>query len=264
MKSVNEIYNSLADNFYKFTKLKFREGSILDKFSLAIAVTFHYIYEEIEKIKNPHIYTNLSGSDIDSEGILVGCSREPKEDDNTFLYRMMKWNTSNQCANLTAINNKLINLTYASHAEFVPYTSGVSTGTVYVIPLKLNEETEKAAIEEVKDKLKDVLSGTSYVDYMIPKILEVDLNCYLSVYKDEDNIKENIAAAMKDYINNIAPGDYIEVGQLNKIGTNTENVNYFNISEVIIDGEQLLDLQRIQKLQDKFVFGSINWNMVVR
>ena len=27
---------------------------------------------------------------------------------------------------------------------------------------------------------------------MIPKILEVDLNCYLSVYKDEDNVKENI------------------------------------------------------------------------
>jgi hypothetical protein len=85
----------------------------------------------------------------------------------------------------------------------------------------------------------------------------------MSVYKDEDNIKTNINNKFETYINNLAPGELLEVGQLNKIGTDETNVSYFSISSVIIDGEELQTLSATQKLESKFVFDSITWNMVV-
>ena len=264
MKTVDDIYNDIADKFYFFTKLNIRKGSLIDKFTLAISHTIYYIYTYIESIRNPHIYTKLTGNDIDSAGILVGCSREAEESDNNYLYRMISWNTNNQCANNTAIENALINLTYASNAKFIPYTFGTGTGTIYIIPIKLDSETKIAAINEVKEKVKDIVAATSYIEYIIPEILNIEINCYLSVYKGENNVKKNIELAFKEYINNIAPGEYLEIGELTKIGVNTDNVNYFNIADVLIAGKPMQSLEEVQVLQKKFVFDSINWNMVVR
>lgn len=263
MKTIEEIYESLISKFKKRTKLDIYKGSVMDKYSVAVSDSLHDVYQEIEDNKNPHIYTKLSGSDIDSAGLLFGCARMENEDDASFLYRMVNWNTSNQCGNATAIETALMNLTYASNAQFVPFTQGVATGTVYIIPNTLDEETINLAIEEVKERLKDVTSETTYVEYIIPEILPVHIVAYLSVYKDEDNVKANIESKMEDYINNIAPGDYLEVGQLNKIGVTENNSNYFTISSVIINDEELLDLKVIQTLNKKFVFDKITWNMVV-
>ena len=264
MKTVEQIYNSIINKFAKLTSLNIRKGSVIDKFTLAVAYAIYYVYQYIEEIRNPHIYTNLKGSDIDSAGILVGCVRQENETDNSYLYRMISWNTNNQCANLTAINNSLMNLTYSSNATYVPLTHGVATGTVYVIPIKLTDDIKEAAINEAKARVSEVSSGSSYIDYVIPKILKVQVNCYLSVYKAENDVTGNISAAFEKYINNIAPGSYLEIGELNKIGTTMDNVNYFNISEVIIDNEIMMGLEKLQTLKEKFVFDKINWNMVVR
>ncbi len=95
--------------------------------------------KEIEKNKNPHIFTKLEGSDIDSMGILVGCARRANEDDRTYLYRMINWNTANQTANATAIEAALTTLDYSSNVTYVPYTHGVGTATAYIIPKDLEK-----------------------------------------------------------------------------------------------------------------------------
>jgi hypothetical protein len=84
-----------------------------------------------------------------------------------------------------------------------------------------------------------------------------------TIDKDEDNIKLNLQKKMKDYINNIAPGNKLEIGHLNKIGINEPNVNYFSVSQMYIDNEEYQDIFAIQKLEDKFLFDEIIWNMVV-
>ena len=67
MKSLSDIYNSLINKFKKKTNLDIYKGSVMDKYNIAIADSLHDVYQEIENNKNPHIYTNLSGSDIDSQ-----------------------------------------------------------------------------------------------------------------------------------------------------------------------------------------------------
>lgn len=263
MKTLSEIYNSIVTSFKKKTNLDIYSGSVIDKYTVSVSAGLEAAYQEIEDNKNPHIYTHLSGSDIDSVGILVGCARLEKESDANYLYRMINWNKSNQTGNSTAIDTALTDMTYASSVTCVPYTHGVATATAYIIPKKLDEETITAAIEETKARLKNVVAESSYIDYVVPTILKVQIIAYMSVYKDEVNVKANINKKVESYINNLAPGDLFEVGQLNKIGTDEINVSYLSVSSVIINGVELQTLNSIQKLEEKLVFDQITWNMVV-
>lgn len=261
MKKIEDIYTSIKNSFYNRTKLEIAEGSVIDNYTNSVSVGLMEAYNEIEKNKNPHIFTKLEGSDIDSMGILVGCARRSNEDDRTYLYRMINWNTANQTANATAIESALTTLSYSSNVTYVPFTHGVGTATAYIIPKNL--ENSELAIQEVKDRLANIVSQGSHVEYIIPKMKSVRLVIYMSVERDEANIKTNLQNKIKEYINSIAPGNKLEIGQINKIGINETNVNYFSVSQIYIDNEEYQDIYVIQKLEEKFLFDEIIWNMVV-
>lgn len=261
MKEVNEIFNSIEESFFNRTKLEIAEGSVIDNFINSVSVGINEAYVEIEDAKNPHIFTKLKGANIDSMGMLVGCTRRPDEDDQTYLYRMVNWNNSNQTANSTAIETALTSMTYASNVTYVPLTQGVGTATAYIIPKSL--DVKDLAIEETKQRLKNVVSTGSYVDYVIPTMLPVRLVVYIAIARDANNVKSNIEDKVKEYINNIAPGDKLELGQINKIGVNEANVNYFSISQIYINNKEYQEISAIQKLEEKFLFDEIVWNMVV-
>lgn len=263
MKSIEDISKKIKETFYKRTKLDIADGSVIDSYTNSVSAGINEAYQEIKKNKNPHIFTKLKGSDIDSMGMLVGCSRRPNEDDRTYLYRMVNWNTSNQASNSTAIETALTTLEYCSNVKYVPFTQGVGTATAYIIPKELDEKTKELAIQEVKDRLKNVVSKGSYIEYTIPKMLPIRLVVYISIKRDVDNVKNNISKKFQNYINNIAPGDKLEIGELNKIGANEPNVSYFSISQVYIDNEEFQEIVAIQKLEEKFLFNEIIWNVVV-
>ena len=91
----------------------------------------------------------------------------------------------------------------------------------------------------------------------------VDINVFVSIATGDDNVKQNIISKFISYINNIAPGDYLDIGELNKIGVNEPNVEYFSVSSVFLNNKEVQNLKVIQKLDSKMVFNSINWNKVV-
>lgn len=261
MKTLDQIYKSIKETYYNRTKLEIAEGSVIDNFINSVSNGIEEVYEEIENNKNPHLFTKLQGNDIDSMGMLVGCARRPDEDDQTYLYRMINWNTSNQASNSTAVETALTSMTYASNVTYVPLTQGVGTATAYIIPKKL--ENSELAINETKERLKDVISIGTYIDYVVPTLLPVKLVVYISVSRDLDNIKNNITNKVQDYINNIAPGDKLEIGVINKIGINESNVNYFSLTQIYINNKEYQEISAIQKLEEKFLFDEIIWNVVV-
>lgn len=263
MKTLEDIYKSIKSSFYKRTKLEIAEGSVIDSYTNSVSAGIEEVYKEIENNKNPHIFTKLKGSNIDSMGMLVGCARRPNEDDRTYLYRMINWNTSNQASNSTAINTALTTLEFSSNVTYVPYTQGVGTATAYIIPKSLDDKTKELAINEVKDRLSNVVSKGSYVEYKIPDMKPIRLVVYISIDKDVDNVKNNITKKIQNYINNIAPGNKLEVGEINKIGINEPNVSYFSVSQIYIDEQEYQDIVAMQKLEEKFLFNEIVWNMVV-
>ena len=261
MKTLDQIYKSIKETYYKRTKLEIAEGSVIDNFVNSVSDGIEEVYKTIENNKNPHLFTKLQGSDIDSMGMLVGCARRPDEDDQTYLYRMINWNTSNQASNNTAVETALTSMNYASNVTYVPLTQGVGTATAYIIPKKL--ENSDLAIAETKQRLKDVISIGTYVDYVIPKLLPVKLVVYIAAHRDLDNIKVNIARKVENYINNIAPGDKLEIGAINKIGVNETNVNYFSLTQMYVNNKEYQEISMIQKLEEKFLFDEIIWNVVV-
>lgn len=263
MKNLNDIYTSIINRFKKKTNLDIAKGSVIDCYMVSTSAAIEDAYKEIENNKNPHIFTKLSGSDIDSMGMLVGCARLPKESDENYKYRMINWNTANQASNSTAIEAALQTMEYASNVTYVPFTQGVGTGTAFIIPKKLDQEGIDEAINETKNRLKNVVSKSSYIDYVVPKMLPIEVIVYLSVIKDEANVKTNISKKVEEYVNNIAPGDFFEIGIINKIGVNEPNVNYFSTSTVIVNNKEMQDVKMVQKLEEKLLFNKITWNMVV-
>jgi len=261
MKTIEQIYKSIKETYFNRTKLEIAEGSVIDNFINSVSNAINEAYVEIDNNTNPHLFTKLSGSDIDSMGMLVGCARRPDEDDKTYLYRMINWNTSNQASNITAVETALTSMTHASNVTYVPLTQGVGTATAYIIPKKL--ENSDLAIAETKKRLEEVVSIGTYIDYVIPKLLPVRLVIYISVTRDLDNVKNNIRSKVEKYINNIAPGDNLEIGAISKIGINETNVNYFSLSQMYINGEEYQEISAIQKLEEKFLFDEIIWNVVV-
>ena len=93
-------------------------------------------------------------------------------------------------------------------------------------------------------------------------MLPVRIVAYISVARDMDTIKSNIESKVETYINSIAPGEDLEIGKLNKIGVNENNVNYFSVAQLYVDDKEIQELSIVQLLESKFLFDEIVWNEV--
>ena len=258
-KTKDEAYSSLKSNFEKLVGQTTQTGSVIDMYNKVIAMECEDMYNLIEENKNPYLFTNTSGSDLDSLGYWVNLPRNIDEDDDHYKYRLKDWLLTSESSNTRAIENSLLSPEYSSNIQYVPYTHGAGTGTCYVIPKVYEEETIAAALKEACELLKNVVSPSLYIEYIVPAILGVRLECFIAVSGDAESIKSNITSRIKDYINGIAPDEKLEVGKIIRLGLSEEGVDYFNVVTYYIDGEQQSELTKIQGLETKFLFDCIEW-----
>lgn len=262
MKNLSEIYEGIKDKFYKRSKIDIEPATVLDCYFLASSDMIEKAYQEIEKNKNPHLYTNLKGENIDELGIIVGLQRKTDESDKNYLYRVLNWNVANKASNLTAIENSLMDMTNASYATYVPLAFGCSTAAVFIIAKNNTESGRKLAIEETKERLKGVVSPTTYIEYIVPTPIAVKLILYLKAdASDKENIKNNITEKIMKYVNGIAPGEYLELGKINSIGIKEPNVSYFNASHLTINNQETSEVAILQTIKEKFLLieDNIEW-----
>lgn len=175
----------------------------------------------------------------------------------------MNWTYLKASANETAINDSLLNMKYASNAQYYPGTYGAGTGTVYVIPLKYDEETIANALNEAKEKIKDIIDPAAYTEYVTPKVVQVSFLAQIySESGDTSYIKNAITDKVKEYVNAIPPNEYMDISKINLIGLNTDNVNYFNVVMTYLDGDSNSNIRFLQKTETKYIFDSITWEEV--
>jgi len=260
MLTASEIQSNIENRFKKEIGQSVAQGSVLDMFNVAVSEAVEGLYQEIEDAKNPHLWSKLQGEQLDDMGTMLNIPREVDESDSTYKYRIMNWVLTNEKGNLTAINDSLLNAQYASNIEFHPYTKGSGTGTCYVIPNDYSDETVAKAFEEAEEKIKKIASPGLHVEYVIPTALPVKLQIFISSNSGDMNLlKSNIQDQIKQYINKIPPGEYLEAGKLNKIGIETPQVDYFNVMAIIIDGKTISSIKKVQELESKFLFDEIIW-----
>lgn len=257
MKTMDEVYENIVNDFYNRTNIDIEQGSVLDSYILASSEMIENAHQEIEDNKTPHIYTGLSGGNIDDAAVLVGLTRRSDESDKNFLYRFMNWNISNKSSNSTAIETALMNMTYCSNAKHIPMAFGCGTAAVYIIPKTMNEEGIELAIAETKERLKDVTSPSSHIEYIIPDIRSIKLTLLIkSTASDLDTLKANISEKIITYVNGIAPGEYLEVGQINNIGRKDNNITYFNTGYLFVDGKETGEVSILQNVKSKFLMSA--------
>lgn len=260
MRTAEDINLSIKDSFYKLTGREYRAGSALGFITDAVSREMETAHLEIERNKNPHIYTNLYGEDLDKMGAFVNVPREAGEDDMTYLYRIMNWTYLKAGANNIAVNDSLLNLEYASDAQYYPKLHGAGTGVIYIIPTEYSDDIMAKALAEVKKRVENVISPESYTEYIIPTAVPVNLVCHLEVNGgDVSYIKDKITEALKEYINGIAPNTYLSVGEMNRIGLEMDNVDFFSIDGVYLNEEYNTDTKILQELETKMLFQEISW-----
>lgn len=259
-KTGDEVQTDIKSRFKNYTGKSFNDGSGMDLFAYAVSKEFEESYSTIENNKNPHIFSRLTGQDLDDTGFMLNIPRELNETDSDYFYRLMNWTLSNEASNDTAIQNSILNLTNASNAKYIPMTKGVGTGSVYIIPNAYDDTTEAAAIKEVKDKINAIATDGLEIEYIIPTLRAVKLLIYVESKKgDLTAIKTAIQASIMSYINGIAPGEYMEVGQINKIGITENLVTYFNVAAVYINNDEVYDTEILQEVETKLIFNEIAW-----
>ena len=260
IKTVDEIYESLKANLEDRIGDSIQTGSVIDMFNRTVSDEINLMYSHIEENKNPHLFTNTFGEDLDSLGYWPGISREENETDESYKYRLKDWVLSSEASNTTAIENKLITPKVANSIQYVPYTHGSGTGTCYVIPKTYSNEDIMESLKEANELLEDVISPSLYVEYVVPAIRGIKLQCFLSTTGDNGNIKNNISLKVKEYVNGIAPGTYLQISEIIKIGLTEPGVKYFNVIAFYLNEEVYEEIEVIQELETKFIFDTILWS----
>jgi hypothetical protein len=172
----------------------------------------------------------------------------------------MQWKHLKEAANATAVDTALLNPDFAADIKYVPLTHGAGTGTCYVIPKQYTEESIVKALKEAEERIKKSASCGAYVEYIVPEMRSVAFECYLKTLNgDETAIKKQITDAIRLYVNDIAPGAYLSLGEINKTCVNIAGVDYFAILGLIIDGEQTGKTRVLQQIESKFIFDNISW-----
>ena len=115
------------------------------------------------------------------------------------------------------------------------------------------------ALKEAKERMKKVSSPESYVEYIIPTKIPVDLSIYISSSGDIDAIKQELEPKIKTYINAIPPKEYLKIGEINAIGINTSGVDYFNVVVCKVNNVYTNNVRILQKLNTKMILNSITW-----
>lgn len=259
IKSFAEIYNSLKQNFLDRTGVDIAPRSVIDMFFKSISDVLHQIYEEIEDNKKPYLFTNQEGDELDATGFFLQCPREEDESDSNYLYRLSNWTQRNAACNQQAILDKCKELKYSSSQSYVPYTKGIGSATIYVIPLDYTESAITMALVEAQEKVSTVISPASIVDFQIPEPKYIRIVSYLDVKagSDHDSIKREIQDKVKDYINSIPPGTNLFLGEINNIGLDVENVEYFNVVQIFANDEEITNFEILQTITAKFLFDQI-------
>ena len=261
IKSFEEIYLNIKKNFQERTGIDIESRTVIDMIFKAISDSIHSLHETIEKNKKPYLFTKQTGKELDDTGYFLNCPRLNNETDGNYLYRLSNWTQRNASCNKTAIEDKCKELNYSSAANYIQFTHGLGTATIYLIPLEYTKEGIIRALEEAKEVVSPVIAPTSLVYFEVAEPSLIKLVSYLDVKEgyDKNNIKLQIQLNVKKYINAIAPGDKLLLGEINKIGLNVEGVEYFNVVQLFNNDDELTDFELLQTLTAKFLFDEIIW-----
>lgn len=260
MKEREEIHTSLNNKLETNLRDSIKQGSMLDIFSYTISDEMENMYQEIEDAKNPHLFTRTSGENLDELGQWANLPRMDGEDDDTYKYRLKDWVYTAEASNTKAISNILLTPEYAANIEYVPNTHGCGTGTCYVLPQTYEDENIELSLKEAKERIQDTVSPSLYIEYIVPSIRAVKLNCFLSTEEvDKNLVQATIEERIKDHINSIAPRDFLKVGDLIRIGLAVDGVEYFNVMSILINEEPIHELSTVQELETKMLYDEIIW-----
>ncbi len=261
IKSFEEIYNDLKQSFYKRTKIDVEPRSVIDMVFKAVSDMLHTVYKVIEDNKKPYLFTRQTGDELDDTGYFLNCARLENESDSNYLYRLSNWVQRNAACNRTAIEDRCKELLYSVAANYVAYTHGLGTATIYLIPLDYSEESKIRALNEASEKIGAVIAPTSLVYFKIAEPSFIKLVAYIDVKDGYDyaTAQNAIINSIRVYINSIAPGDSLYIGEINKIGLNVEGVEYFNIVQLFNNDEELADFELLQTIHAKFMLDQIIW-----
>ena len=96
---------------------------------------------------------------------------------------------------------------------------------------------------------------------MVPQPISVKLVCYLDVRDNSDSkyIQREATKAIKEYINNIAPGERLMLGKINNMVLDIDGVEYFNVVQIYLNDKESTAFEILQTVSSKMLYDEIIW-----
>lgn len=156
----------------------------------AINSIFLQVYDDIELSVSGKYLSTAVNEELDLIGEDRNCFREPNESDEDYRYRIVQTLGSKISGTLDSITQSLSSLEFVSDIIIRPYTLGVGSFSVYVIPSSI------VSLDSAIGSIETVLSSTipCGIRYTVegPTIKKIKMDVYL-IFRPEISASQQTA-----------------------------------------------------------------------
>jgi uncharacterized phage protein gp47/JayE len=201
--------------------------------------------------------STAEGEYLDKIGFMLACQRQDGESDDNYRYRISKQTLSVAAANETAIRLAALSVDGVRDVLMMPYTFGTGSGSLYVIGQTPDVSDDTLTL--VQNAVDSVKAYGSRIEVLKIKTIPLAIKMNLVFKKntpsgEQDNTRSSVTQQIRDYINNLMPGDTFVIEKVKAMAFDTSpNVFDVGISQFSVNNRPALLVNQTAPWNARFV-----------
>lgn len=193
------------------------DGSISKAIVDAITEEMSDLYIEMDIMKNQAYLTTSQGTYTELIADLVGARRFNDETDDELKERARTQVYRAAGGNRVAIEKAARDVPGVADVEFRKYGMGVGSFIIYVYPLP--GQNDVRVLDNVKNKLQDVVSDGIYFEVKKPKDVVIDLDIAVVLKASlsdmtKKDIRNKVEVALYSYFNSLTKNEVLYINEI--------------------------------------------------
>ena len=217
-KSREQILNDLEYRLKTSTDITNTDpGSVARTFLEVLTEEFYEFYDELELSVTMGFVSSAGGRFLDMIGVLLNCTRELNETDESYRSRIVNQVYVVAGANLTAIRLKALSVEGVNDIIFKEYSHGAGSFSCYVITA--DTQASRSVLNAVEAAVNDAKAFGIYAEVRTPVLIPVELMVRLIFSTDtgaaeKTTIRQNAVREVRNYIDGMEMGGTLVINEL--------------------------------------------------
>ena len=217
-KSREEILNDLDYRIRTLTDITNTDpGSVARTFLEVLTEEFYEFYTELELSVTMGFVSTANGRFLDMIGMLLNCTRELDETDESYRSRIVNQVYVVAGANLTSIRLKALSVEGVNDVIFKEYSHGAGSFSCYVITNDV--QATNSILNAVQAAVDDAKAFGIYAEVKSPVLIPVELMVRLVFSSDagiaeKTTIRQGVVNAVRSYVDELSVGETLIINEV--------------------------------------------------